>query len=226
MTLLAKTAYTSFGIQVLTGGIDVWALRLNIPQEFNILRDVLILELIVQLIEGVFYMWLLYALTTGQKNITQKRYWDWFFTTPMMLFSFMAYMHFLRLQERKETITLREFVSQFRTIILQVVFLNFLMLLFGYLGETGVLSISTSVLLGFIPFGYYFYLLHKYFAKGNTQQAQKIYWYFAIVWSVYGIAAFMPYQIKNTMYNILDLFAKNFFGIFLAYILWIHRIQE
>ena len=112
MTLLAKTAYTSFGIQVLTGGIDVWALRLNIPEEFNILRDVLILELIVQLIEGVFYMWLLYALTTGQKNVTQKRYWDWFLTTPMMLFSLMAYMHFLRLQERGETITLREFLDE------------------------------------------------------------------------------------------------------------------
>jgi bacteriorhodopsin len=225
MTLLAKTAYTSFGIQILTGGIDVWALRLNIPEEFNILRDVLILELIVQLIEGVFYMWLLYALTTGQKNVTQKRYWDWFLTTPMMLFSLMAYMHFLRLQERGETITLREFTSQFRTIIFQVIFLNFLMLLFGYLGEIGVLSVNTSVLLGFIPFGYYFYLLHKYFASGNTKQARTLYWYFAIVWSVYGVAAFMPYQVKNTMYNILDLFAKNFFGIFLAYILYVNRVQ-
>ena len=137
----------------------------------------------------------------------------------------MAYMHFLRLQERGETITLREFTSQFRTIIFQVVVLNFLMLLFGYLGETGVLSIHTSVILGFIPFGYYFYLLHKYFARGNTKQARTLYWYFAVVWSVYGLAAFMPYQVKNTMYNILDLFAKNFFGIFLAYVLYVNRVQ-
>jgi len=30
----------------------------------------------------------------------------------------------------------------------------------------------------------------------------------------------MNYTIKNSGYNILDIFAKNFFGIFLAYILW------
>jgi hypothetical protein len=28
----------------------------------------------------------------------------------------------------------------------------------------------------------------------------------------------MSYTIKNTGYNILDVFAKNFFGLFLAYI--------
>lgn len=225
MTLLAKTAYGSFGVQVLTGFVDVWALNLNIPTEFNILRDVLILELIVQIIEGIFYIWLLYALTTGQQNITNKRYWDWFFTTPLMLFSLMSYLHFLRLKERNESISLYEFVSQFRTIIIHVIFLNFLMLLCGYLGEIGILSISTSVLLGFIPFFYYYFIIYKNFAEENTEQAKRMFWYFAVVWSVYGIAAFMPYQIKNTMYNILDLFAKNFFGLFLAYILYMARVQ-
>jgi len=29
----------------------------------------------------------------------------------------------------------------------------------------------------------------------------------------------MSYEVKNIMYNILDLFAKNFFGLFLAYVL-------
>jgi bacteriorhodopsin len=35
----------------------------------------------------------------------------------------------------------------------------------------------------------------------------------------YGIVAILPYYLKNALYNILDLFAKNFFGIFLSYIL-------
>jgi hypothetical protein len=30
----------------------------------------------------------------------------------------------------------------------------------------------------------------------------------------------MSYTVKNTGYNILDIFAKNFFGVFLAYIVW------
>jgi len=30
----------------------------------------------------------------------------------------------------------------------------------------------------------------------------------------------MNYTNKNTGYNILDIFAKNFFGLFLAYTVW------
>jgi len=29
----------------------------------------------------------------------------------------------------------------------------------------------------------------------------------------------LPYNIKNTCYNILDLFSKNFFGLFLTYLI-------
>jgi len=47
----------------------------------------------------------------------------------------------------------------------------------------------------------------------------KIYLYFFFFWSLYGVAALLPYYIKNTFYNILDLFAKNFFGLFLSYII-------
>ena len=46
------------------------------------------------------------------------------------------------------------------------------------------------------------------------------YIYFLFFWSLYGVAALLPYYVKNTLYNILDLFAKNFFGIFLAYIIY------
>jgi bacteriorhodopsin len=37
---------------------------------------------------------------------------------------------------------------------------------------------------------------------------------------LYGIVAVLPYKIKNMCYNILDLFSKNFFGIFLSYLLF------
>ena len=35
---------------------------------------------------------------------------------------------------------------------------------------------------------------------------------------MYGIAALMNYTTKNIMYNILDLFAKNFFGVYLGFV--------
>ena len=51
-----------------------------------------------------------------------------------------------------------------------------------------------------------------------------LFWYFFVFWSLYGFAAIFPYYIKNSFYNILDLFSKNFFGIFLSYILFVNRI--
>jgi bacteriorhodopsin len=52
-----------------------------------------------------------------------------------------------------------------------------------------------------------------------------MYWFFVFTWSLYGVAALLPYDTKNSMYNILDLFAKNFLGVFLVYILWTNRIE-
>jgi len=48
------------------------------------------LELFVQLIEGVFYIWLAFNFLT-LTNITPKRYFDWMITTPTMLINLMFY---------------------------------------------------------------------------------------------------------------------------------------
>jgi hypothetical protein len=93
------------------------------------------------------------------------------------------------------------------------------MLLFGYLGEKGIMSILSSTLCGFIPFGLMFGIIYHYFAQVN-QATLTMFYYFVAVWSFYGIAAMLPYKWKNACYNILDLFAKNFFGLFLAYTLY------
>lgn len=84
-----------------------------------------------------------------------------------------------------------------------------------------------GIVLGFIPFAYYFKKIYETYIRPDTS-TDKIYlfWFFLISWSIYGIAAFMPYFAKNTLYNILDLVAKNGFGIFLAYIIWSHRLPE
>ena len=59
----------------------------------------------------------------------------------------------------------------------------------------------------------------KNFAK-YTNLGTTLFWYFVIVWGLYGVAACLSYKLKNVSYNILDLFAKNFFGLFLAYLLY------
>ena len=37
------------------------------------------------------------------------------------------------------------------------------------------------------------------------------------VWSLYGVAALLGDKLKNISYNILDIFAKNFYGLFLYF---------
>jgi bacteriorhodopsin len=50
--------------------------------------------------------------------------------------------------------------------------------------------------------------------------------YFISIWFLYGIASFMNYNIKNVSFNILDLFSKNFFGIYLFYIVYNKKISK
>ena len=48
---------------------------------------------------------------------------------------------------------------------------------------------------------------------------KAVFIWFVFFWSLYGVFSTMSYTIKNTGYNILDIFAKNFFGLFLAYVI-------
>jgi hypothetical protein len=96
------------------------------------------------------------------------------------------------------------------------------MLLFGYLGETTAIPLLLGVSLGFIPFLIYYYIIYKKYAL-LSNDGIKIFFYFFIFWSLYGIVAVLPYKIKNTCYNILDLFSKNFFGLFLTYLLFTNK---
>jgi hypothetical protein len=94
------------------------------------------------------------------------------------------------------------------------------MLTFGLLNEHNILNKYVAVFLGFIPFVILFYIIYESYAK-YSKLGTTLFIYFSFIWSIYGIAALMPYHWKNIFYNILDLFAKNFFGLYLAYILWV-----
>ena len=96
------------------------------------------------------------------------------------------------------------------------------MLLFGYLGEVNVIPLVAGVVAGFLPFIAYFYIIYERFINTSgavSSTSVKIYAYFLVFWSLYGVVAVLPYTIKNTIYNILDLFSKNFFGLFLSYLI-------
>jgi len=203
--------------------INLISLFIKVPSKFLFLKQMLLLEVIVQFIEGSFYIYWFYNFN-NILNITPKRYFDWTFTTPTMLITLIFYLIFLKYKDNNISYKLNFFElfnQEFYTIII-ILILNWLMLLFGYLGEINLIPVLLGVLLGFIPFLTYYYIIYKKYAL-LSDDGLKIFFYFFIVWSLYGIVALLPYKIKNIFYNILDLFSKNFFGIFLSYLLFINK---
>ena len=220
--LFSYTLKLSVYVQFATLAINLLVSTKNIPREYYIIKELFFLELFVQIIEGLFYIWLTYNFNK-LSNMTPNRYMDWVVTTPTMLITLISYLIFLEAKVTKQTGTLRLtsiLKTNYKTLV-PILSLNWMMLLFGYLGEIKVIPIVYSVLLGFIPFLIYYYMIFKnYVAKNTSTSGLTIFMYFFFFWSLYGVAAFMPYYIKNSIYNILDLFAKNFFGIFLVYIIY------
>jgi hypothetical protein len=225
MDYIYTTGILSLVVQIITGIIDFYVLSLAIDPSFNLIRELVIMELTVQIVEGSFYVWMVTNIHKI-KNITPLRYYDWVITTPTMLITLMFYLMFLR--DTEKGIKSESFLTELKNhwkVILKVSVLDWLMLLAGYLGEINMFSYIATTLIGFVPFILMFYLIYSNFAS-HSIEGQRIFWYFVGVWSIYGVAAVLPYKIKNAMYNILDLFAKNFFGIFLAYVVYKHSVNK
>ena len=234
-SILLKTVYLSLFVQILTGITDIYVL-FAVTGEKLILKALLLLEIIVQAIEVTFYVWMA-SLFSTIKDVTPKRYFDWAFSTPIMLFTLCIYLDYLkkdkeeidekeRMQnmkdEKKEPTMINLIVTKFnehKTTLIPIFILNWLMLLLGYLGEIGIINNIYAVILGFIPFiAYYTIIYFKYARYTNT--GKILFWWFALIWAFYGKAALMSYYWKNVSYNILDIFSKNFFGAYLAYLVW------
>jgi hypothetical protein len=214
------TLVVSIIVQIITGIIEIGAFFVKVPTIYSLIRQLLIIELVVQVFEGTFYFWLVFNFTKVL-NVTPKRYVDWVITTPSMLITLMIYLIYLSERVKNKTNEL-DFFTLFKNnlnIFIPVLFLNWLMLLFGYLGEMNIIPVLLGVILGFIPFLIYYYIIYVNYVtqKGS---GNLLFWYFFFFWSLYGFAAVLPYYVKNSFYNILDLFAKNFFGIFLSYIIF------
>ncbi len=217
--MLEKSAYASLFIQFITGVIDIYGLTIKVPEDKMIFRELLQVELGVQTVEFVYYTWMVNNIKNFD-NITPTRYFDWFITTPTMLVTLMAYL------DNSNPGNLHNFINNNQELVLEILVLNWFMLIFGLTGEFKQIQTQLSVILGFVPFAYYYKMIYDKFINKNSRNDQIfLYWFYLITWSLYGFAALLSYDNKNTMYNILDLFAKNFLGIFLVYVLYTNRIK-
>lgn len=241
---LKLTIYISLVFQLLTGAFNLGLVSLEyydiaFDDNIEILVQLIWLGLIVQVVEGTFYIWLVNSIDSVA-NITAYRYYDWFFSTPTMLITFVVYLLYLKerkeetdenkiinfmkgdkkIQQLRKTVkksnnTLWDYMKQNQVELTIILLLNIVMLIFGYLGEINIISNTTAVGIGFIPFVAYFYIIYDKYAK-HTTYGNTLFWIFAAIWSLYGVAALTSYYVKNISYNILDIFSKNFFEIFIG----------
>lgn len=208
----------SLGVQTITGLFGLYGLTIPLAPKDAILKQVLGLEMAVQIIEFIFYIGFLSVFNLT--DLTRKRYYDWFLSTPVMLFSISLYFFYVNFIEGRDInpIGIAEFTTNNLKQIIAFVLLNFLMLLFGYLAEVGLMDRTLSFVLGTGALCGSFGVIYQSYAK-FSEKTRNIFWEMFGIWALYGVAFLMPPVAKNLGYTALDIFAKNFFGLFLYYII-------
>ena len=215
---ILKSAYISLAVQIIIGFIGIHGIFIPLREEDKILTNIMILETIVQFIELCFYIWITMQLSKLTYEVTYTRYFDWFISTPIMLLTTVFFMEYLTYEKLGQTIKIKEIIEKDYVEIIKIVIANFFMLLFGFLGERKYITRVNGFILGTIAFLYSFYVIYNEFVGENTIN-NILFFIMFIIWSLYGVAYLFPYVTKNTMYNILDIFSKNFYGLFIYYVI-------
>jgi len=193
--------YLAYVLLLTTGTITfIEAIRTNNPK----IRHVMNLETCISVVAAYFYSIFNEKVKKKfeWKEITKLRYIDWTITTPLMLLSLCLVLS----MNSKTTIHAATFLF--------VLLMNYVMLFFGYLGETDKLRRGLSDGLGFVAFFVMFGTIFKqYVLPKYSLDNYVLFGLFVTIWSMYGLAYVLPEIQKNIFMNYLDLTAKCLVGI-------------
>lgn len=209
---LAPATRASFWITyvflITTGTITfIEAIRTKDP----FVRHVMNLETCVSIIAAVFYSSFIQQIQEADRKavapdpqaINLTRYADWAVSTPFMLFVLAMVLS----KENGRVFTL--------THLGIIILLDYAMLGLGYAGEVGAMDKNKALALSFAAFfGLFGFLWWAYVAGGKSSVAWFTFLAYLAIWSVYGIVYKTREDIKNTVFNVLDLVAKCLIGIF------------
>jgi bacteriorhodopsin len=208
-----KMSFTLTYILLLTTALVTFieAIRTQNP----LVRHIFNLETCVSLVGGYFYSVFVGMIDDFKKRnvrfdwdaITKLRYLDWSITTPIMLLSLCLVLA----KASKKIIHL--------TTILLILFLNYVMLYVGYLGEINILNKSVACIGGFIPFIIMFYIIFKnYIVISKGFSTYFLFVIYVVTWSFYGLVYLLGDEYKNIAMNLLDCFSKCVVGL----LLWVY----
>jgi bacteriorhodopsin len=172
----------------------VESLRTTLPH----VRHIMTLEATISLIASYFYS-LFKTKYNDWEQITQLRYLDWAFTTPIMLLVLCLVLS----HNSKTKVTVFAYVG--------IVLLDFFMLYMGYLGETKKIDRTTADISGYIGYIAIFAIIFNYVKKITANYV--IFGIYAFIWAMYGVVYYMDEYNKNMITNVLDMFAKAGVGI-------------
>ena len=211
-----NTVYFSIVVQIISTVITWGGFFKSLRESDKVLKEILAIENIVQIIEFTFY----FVIATYNTDVTKMasyRYIDWFITTPTMLFTTVVYMEYNRIKDKGESLNVKKFIQVNQKKLYTIFLNNFFMLLCGILVEREMLSMFWGIPIGFFFFYQTFATIRK-FTKNNPTN-DKLYKFLVVVWGLYGFAAMLPHTNKNIAYNLLDLVSKNFYGLYIYFLI-------
>lgn len=169
-------------------------------------RHIMNIETAVSLVAGIVYGTFLDKMKQPNFKLSEiipMRYMDWMITTPLILLAVVLFYN-----TKLNSVDYKCYII--------IIILNWLMLLFGYLGESKIISSMKGLLLGF--FFYAAMLLYMYMYIIPKGCSLAVFIIFAVIWTGYGIAYMLKEEEKNIAYNILDILSKAVFGV----VLWMY----
>lgn len=212
--LVKNSFYITYAFLMTTATITlIEALRTKNPK----IRNILNLETCISVVAAFYYGKFVDDLEVNidYEKINVTRYVDWSITTPIMLLVLILAFNF---NNKKGAISFSNFLI--------ILFFNYFMLGFGYLGEIGTFDKTTANGIGFLGFiGLYYFIYKKYISGKNNSDNNMLFYSFLILWAFYGVFYTMDPVLRNVGYNVLDLFSKCFVGIFFwAYFTGVFKI--
>ncbi len=207
--------YISVLIQFISFCVQFYGYTLHVHSKLLPLKYSLNIEFFVSIIEFIVYIWIGFNLT-NLTSVMNKRYLDWVITTNALMISMAILMNYYAIENNNPN--LKTVVYDNIPKYIPILLFNNLMLAIGFLGEKKIIQKYISFSGGLIFFILSFFFLYIYFAQHSL--FGRIFFYsIAFIWLLYGIAHLMNDKTKNIMYNVLDLFSKNFFGIMIVFII-------
>jgi len=223
--IVTITTNVSIIVQIIVGIIDIVALStINLQEKDMILKEILILETIVQAIETGWYIFVIRKLP--QDDMAKNRYYDWLLSTPLMLISMFCYLLYesqLEFNPDSTPLRLSVIFKEHSETLIRIILSNLAMLSIGYLYELKQISKQVAFWYGLIFLINTFSMIYTQSGK-KSSKGNVLFSIMFLLWSIYGFAFLLPTVTKNSIFNIIDLFSKNFFELYIAIVAYQKRI--